>query len=157
MKLVINASPIIFLAKIELIDILPEIVDQVVIPRAVIHEIEKHNDEASIWIKRNKKKYLVNTRNIPPEIQSWDLGNGETEVISYALKNENFTVGLDDKAARNCARSFKIKVIGTIGLIILAKRKKVIENAEPFLKSLKNTGFRIDEELFEHALKIAHQ
>ncbi len=40
MKLVVNASPIIFLSKIELIDYLPEMVGQLVIPRAVIHEIE---------------------------------------------------------------------------------------------------------------------
>lgn len=157
MNLVINASPVIFLAKIKLIDFLPDIVDKVVIPQAVIHEIEKHNDEASKWIKINKKKFLVNAGSIPPEIQSWDLGSGETEVITYALRNKEFIVGLDDKAARNCAESFQVKTIGTIGLIILAKRQKVIENAEPYLNNMKETGYRIDEKLFEKALILANQ
>jgi predicted nucleic acid-binding protein len=157
MKLVINASPVIFLAKIKLINFLPEIVDKVVIPQAVIHEIEKHIDDASKWIKRNRINYSVNAENVAKEIQSWDLGKGETEVITYALKNKDFTVGLDDKAARNCAQSFQIKTIGTIGLIILAKRKKIIENAEPYLYNLKETGYRIDERLFEKALKLANQ
>lgn len=157
MKLVINASPVIFLAKIKLIDFLPEIVDKIVIPQAVIHEIEKHKDDASNWIKRNKINYSVNTGIIPPEIQSWDLGKGETEVLTYALKNKGFTVGLDDKAARNCAQSFQVKTIGTIGLIILAKRKKFIENAEPYLNNLKETGYRIDGKLFEKALILANR
>ena len=81
MKLVVNASPIIFLSKIELIDYLPEMVGQLVIPRAVIYEIERYKDEASRWIKHNKKQFAANAGKIPSSISAWDLGPGETEVI----------------------------------------------------------------------------
>jgi len=40
MNLVINASPLIFLSKIEIIHCLPEIIDNFVIPKAVVSEVE---------------------------------------------------------------------------------------------------------------------
>lgn len=155
MKLVVNASPIIFLSKIEMIDYLPEMVGQLIIPRAVIHEIERYKDEASQWIKHNKKQFAANAGKIPSSISAWDLGPGETEVIAYAAKFDNFTVALDDKAARNCAQSLQIPLIGTIGLVISAKQSRIIDDAKPYLLKLKNTGYRIDDQLFNYALKLA--
>jgi len=57
MNLVINASPLIFLSKIEIIHCLPEIIDNLVIPKAVVSEVEKHKDEAYEWLKTNKKSF----------------------------------------------------------------------------------------------------
>ncbi|MCF8371046.1 MAG: DUF3368 domain-containing protein [Bacteroidales bacterium] len=64
---------------------------------------------------------------------------------------------LDDKAARNCALSMNIEVIGTIGLILLAKRKQMIFEATSYLVRLKTEGYRISDQLFEHAMKLAQQ
>ncbi|MCA1758309.1 MAG: DUF3368 domain-containing protein [Bacteroidales bacterium] len=155
MNLVVNASPVIFLSKIGMIDYLPELVEQLAIPHAVIHEIEQHRDEAFFWIKQNRKKFAVNSGTVPSSISAWDLGLGETEVITFASKHKGFTAALDDKAARNCAQSFQIPVIGTIGLIINAKRSRIIDNAKPYLLKLKETGFRINDHLFDYALKLA--
>lgn len=155
MKLVVNASPVIFLSKIGMIDYLPEMVEQLVISRGVIHEIEQYKDEAFLWIKHNKKKFAQNAGKIPPSISAWDLGLGETEVITFASKHEGFTVALDDKAARNCAQSLQIPVIGTIGLVIRAKQCKIIYDVIPYLSKLKDSGYRINDQLFEYALKLA--
>ena len=43
MNLVVNASPVIFLSKIGMIDYLPEMVEQLAIPQAVIHEIARQS------------------------------------------------------------------------------------------------------------------
>jgi predicted nucleic acid-binding protein len=155
MNLVVNASPVIFLSKIEMIDYLPEMVEHLTIPQAVIHEIEQHRDEAFFWIKQNKKKFSVKAESITTSVSAWDLGLGETEVITFASEHKDFTAALDDKAARNCAKSFQIPVIGTIGLIIRAKKSRVIDDAKPYLLKLKETGFRINDYLFDYALKLA--
>ena len=157
MNLVINASPLIFLSKIEIIQCLPEIIDNLVIPKAVISEVEKHKDEAHEWLKTNKKSFERVVGNVPVYINAWDLGKGESEVIAYANKNKDFVAALDDKAARNCAASMQINVVGTIGLIIIAKRRKVITDAKGYLEKLKNTGFRISDQLFDYAIKLANQ
>jgi predicted nucleic acid-binding protein len=62
---------------------------------------------------------------------------------------------LDDKAARNCAASLGIDVIGTIGLILMANRKGLIEKPVACLEKLKETGFRISDDLLRHAIKLA--
>ncbi len=37
------------------------------------------------------------------EVAAWDLGSGESEVISLCRKGENKTAIIDDLAARKCA------------------------------------------------------
>ena len=84
MKIVVNASPVIFLAKIELIDKLSVLYDKVTIPEGVINEIQKHHDEASRWLHHNRTTYQVSAVEVPAHIHAWDLGKGESEVIAAA-------------------------------------------------------------------------
>lgn len=107
MKLVINASPIIFLTKLELIGHVSSIFEEFVIPTGVKDEILQYNDEANKWISGKGNLYIRDVGNIPSYINAWDLGKGETEVIAFAKKNKDFIVALDDKAARNCAYSLE--------------------------------------------------
>jgi predicted nucleic acid-binding protein len=155
MNLVLNASPLIFFSKIGLIDLLPSMVDKFVIPKGVIFEIEQHNDEAAEWVKLFGKRFEVAIPAIPKLVAAWDLGLGETEVIAYAYNNKDYIVAIDDKAARNCAKSLQIGITGTIGLIVLAKRKQKIDAIEPHLKMLIDAGYRISRSLYEQALDLA--
>ena len=156
MKVLANASPLIFLAKIKLIDLLPSFCEQLIIPEGVISEIQKHPDEALQWLKQNEENYQVTAVQIPPHIHAWDLGKGESEVIAAAIENKDVTVALDDKAARNCALSLNLKVIGTIGIILKMQQANLINEATASLKRLRKQGFRIDDALYQHALKIAN-
>ena len=60
------------------------------------------------------------------------------------------------KAARNCALSLNLKVIGTIGIILKMQQANLINEATASLKRLRKQGFRIDDALYQHALKIAN-
>jgi predicted nucleic acid-binding protein len=155
MNLVLNASPLIFFSKLGLIDILPSMVDKLVIPKGVIFEIEQHKDVAAEWVQQFGKSYEVAIPSIPKLVAAWDLGLGETEVIAYAYNNKDYIVAIDDKAARNCAKSLQIGITGTIGLIIQAKRKQKINAIEPHLKTLIDVGYRISRSLYEQALDLA--
>jgi predicted nucleic acid-binding protein len=155
MKLVLNASPLIFLAKINMIELMPGIAEKCIIPIGVMNEINQHQDEASGWLEQNTGKFYIRSCNVPSLISAWDLGKGESEVIAYAYRHKDYVVALDDKAARSCAMILQIEVIGTLGLILMAKRKNLINDVEPYLKKLLDTGFRISNELYEHALKLS--
>jgi len=154
MKLVVNASPIIFLAKIEMIEYLPDLFEEIIIPTGVFNEVIAHDDEASHWISNHGKQYLYEPGSIPGGIYAWDLGRGETEVIACALNMKDCAVGLDDQAARNCALSYRLKIIGTIGLILRAQKTEVIKNGDPYLNKLITSGYRISESLLQHALVL---
>jgi predicted nucleic acid-binding protein len=157
MKLVINASPIIFLAKLELIGYVPSMFEEFVIPTGVKDEILQYNDEAHKWISDKGNSYIRDVGNIPSYINSWDLGKGETEVIAISKANDGFIAALDDKAARNCAYSLNIEVIGTIGLILLLMKRGIIEDTETYLNKLRNIGYRINDNLFRHAIKLSKE
>jgi len=155
MQLVCNASPLIFLAKIDLIHLLPTIAGDLWIPVGVYHEIKDQDDRASEWVEEHKNEYVIEIESVPKIIESWDLGRGETEVIAHVYLNKSLKAALDDRAARNCAASVGVDVIGTIGLILMAYKNGYIKKPIIYLEKLKKTGFRISEDLYKHAIHLA--
>jgi predicted nucleic acid-binding protein len=106
---VLNASPVISLARIGQTDLFQALAEQVVLPRAVAIEIEAGlvEDPARTAIVEGKFE-VVETPPPPADILAWDLGEGETAVLTYAIANPGWTVIVDDVAARKCARSFSL-------------------------------------------------
>jgi predicted nucleic acid-binding protein len=94
---------------------------------------------------------------IPPLIQAWDLGNVETEVISWAYVHPEFEAILDDRAARNCASSLRIGVRGTLGVILLVKKEGVLSQVKPLIISLMEPGFRIEPQLLRTVYRLADE
>lgn len=140
---VVNASPIISLAKISLVELLPEICSEMVIPLAVAQEIMSgpSSDPAVTWIQDDGEKWIKNIEEIDPTIAAWDLGIGETHVLSWAYHYRNYEVVIDDLAARKCAAYLGISMIGTISVVVIAKREGKISSVEMVLTQLRNVGF----------------
>ena len=102
---VLNASPIIVLARIGREHLFHALADEVVVPRAVAMEIEAGpaDDPARQTITSG---YFTIVETVPePDVLAWDLGSGETAVLSYALNRPGWMAILDDAMARKCARS----------------------------------------------------
>lgn len=90
------------------------------------------------------------------DVLIWNLGEGETEVLSFAFANKTtHTALIDDRAARKCAETLGIKTLGTGGILILAKKRGLIENVLPELKKLQNAGLWISDEIVKVILKQA--
>jgi predicted nucleic acid-binding protein len=62
---------------------------------------------------------------------------------------------LDDKKARRIASQLDIKIIGTLGILLLAKKSGIIPLIKPLMSDLTSAGFRISETLYEEALKLS--
>ena len=124
-KWVVNASPIIALARINKVTLLIELCDELLIPKGVAEEIDRgtEDDSAKIWLQEFGGAYVKDVGLIDPVIRAWDLGRGETEVINWAFINPGWTPILDDRAARNCVHSLNRRVLGTIGIIILRAKR----------------------------------
>ena len=154
---VVNASPIISLCSINKASFLTELCDDLLIPKGVAEEIDQGavDDPARIWLEEYGRTYIKDVGSIEPVIRAWDLGRGETEVINWAFVNPDWTAVLDDRAVRNCIQSLNRHVIGTIGIIILAKNEQKIEAVNPLINQLDQTGFRISRELTDAAAALA--
>lgn len=70
-----------------------------------------------------------------------------------AIELTDSVVILDDYKARKIAESLGIQIIGTIGVIIAAKKQGVIESIKPYLQKIRQTNFRISEEIEKRALE----
>ena len=76
MKIVMNASPLIFLTKLDLIDKLLPFFDEFVISQGVKDEIGKQDDLVNQWFTNNTR-CIREIKIIPFYINAWDLGKGE--------------------------------------------------------------------------------
>jgi len=88
-----------------------------------------------------------------PQVLAWDLGQGETAVLSLALSEPGWTAILDDRAARKCANSLAIPVKGTLAVVILAKQRGLIPSAAEVLRALQAAGLRLDTQVIRSALE----
>ncbi len=152
-KWVLNASPVIALARVGQVELLRRLPERVAIPQAVARELRNapEDDPARRMVESELFK-IVKAPTPPAEILAWDLGSGETDVLTYALAHPGWISILDDGAARRCARSLSLVYIGTLSVVILAKQQGLIELAVQVLHDLRSNGFHLDDAIIREAL-----
>ena len=158
-KWVVNASPLIVLARINHLFLLTQLAEEIVVPAGVAKEITQGpgDDPASEWLQADGQALVREVKVVPPIIIAWNLGLGESEVLAWAYRNPGYEAVLDDRAARNCALSLNIPVRGTIGVLLLAKRLGHLQVINPVLQHLEKAGFRIDPTVISAAKKLAEE
>lgn len=77
------------------------------------------------------------------------LGKGEASSIVLALELQPSVVIIDEIKGRKIAKSYNLNVIGTLGILILAKKYGYLDNLEDTLISLKSGGFRVSNLLLQ--------
>lgn len=89
-----------------------------------------------------------------PLVLAWDLGIGETGVLSYALHKPNIKVVIDDGLARKCAETHEIPLLGTLGIVLRAKQQGLISAARPIMQELKRHGMYLKDSTLNQALAL---
>lgn len=157
-KVVSNTTPIISLLKISRLEILKVLYSEIIIPQAVFLEIEKG---------RNKKYYYdlsnlswIKIQNIHDK--HWrkyflDLDAGEAEAIILASEINADTIIMDEKLGRLYAKNAGLKVTGTIGLLVKARKSGLIKELKPLLIELTEKDVWISERLIIEVCKIVDE
>ncbi len=158
-KWVVNASPLIVLARINHLFLLQHLAEEIVVPAGVAKEIAQGpgDDPARQWLQAQGRNLVREMQVVPPVIIAWNLGLGESEVLSWAYQNPGYEAVLDDRAARNCALSLNLPVRGTISLIVLAKKDGYLKEITPILLQLEQAGFRISPNIISATKKLAKE
>ena len=114
---VVNASPLILLGKTGHLGLLGVLTNEVAVPRAVVDEVGAKPDGGAALqeISAAPSFVIVENEAATPEILSWDLGAGETQVLAHALAHKAERVVIDDLEARRCAKAMGLGIIGTPG------------------------------------------
>lgn len=91
---------------------------------------------------------------VSTRVRAWDLGPGETSVLSWAQSHAGCVAIIDDLAGRRCAEVLEIPLIGTLGLVLKAKRIGQISAARPLLAKLRKAGMYLSDRILEPALHM---
>jgi predicted nucleic acid-binding protein len=159
-EIVCNTSPIQYLHQLGLLHILKALAGQVIIPPAVVDElamghrlgIDLPDLKVLEWVKVRRPASAP----VLPLVTY--LEPGETEVLALlALETPDAVVVLDDALARQTAEVLKIRLTGTLGLLLDAKRKGLIPMVASFLTKLHALGFRIAPHTRTVVLKLAEE
>lgn len=155
-NVIVNASPLIVLVKSDLAFLLPKIYETIIVPKGVFDEIMagKPNDPARHILP--KLDWLIKKPAFAVEgtVEKFDLGRGESEVISLGLETENSIVMMDDAAARDAARQLSLQVIGTGGFLAIASRRGLIESFPDALRSVQTSGLWLSPTLIELLIEL---
>ncbi len=138
MIVVSNASPLIALERIQCQELLCNLFGRIFIPPAVRREV---------FGTKPLPNWIAEKQPTLPFHPSKDLGKGETEAIALALELKADWLLMDDLDGRKEALRSGLTVMGTIGILIRAKREGVIAELKPLLDKLEATGFYFGQNL----------
>lgn len=151
---VANASPVIVLAKIGHLDLLVKLSREVLLPQAVVDEIiaGPPDDPARKLVESGWGARAV-PRLVALELLEWGLGPGETSVLALAQVRAPAIAVLDDAAARTCAKVIGMPVIGSLGVVLRAKKQGLLPSAADAMKALCDAGLFLENEIIRLALQ----
>lgn len=154
-SVITNSAPIIGLSILGKLYLLVDLFKVVYVPEAVYREIvdsgssrQYGKDELTMMISdRIFQLYKVENSSLVKKLYG-KLHEGELEVIVGAKELDFKFVAIDEHAARTLAKTFLLQPIGTIGILILAKKKGMIEEVKPLLDILLKHDFYISKKLY---------
>jgi predicted nucleic acid-binding protein len=157
---VVDASPLIFLARTGLLEVLRRATQRIVVPSEVAAEVRARagrDDEAVAALATAEWLHVAATAAVPHSIALWDLGPGESATIAIAAQSPDAVAVLDDRPARACAAAHRVRCIGTLGLLLAAKRRGELPAVRPHVDALVRAGFFLSAPVREAVLRQAEE
>lgn len=153
---VVDSSPVIVLARVGLLPLLRLAGDPVLLPTAVVQEIQQAgpNDPAAQALSQTPWLLTVDPGPVAPALLPFALDVGEAAVLTWALMHAATEAILDEARARRCAIQLGIPCRGCVGLVLAARRQGVIPLARPVLVAMRQAGFYLSDRTMNQALAL---
>lgn len=164
-----DAGPLIALARIGHIELLHTLFGSVSVTSIVADEVLHGGDfpEGSVlsqtiaqpWLQRvnvddltslNQAKSLMNLYQIDP-------GQASSMVLAQQARaqGDQALLVMDDLRGRSAAQHARLPVVGTTGVLLLAKRQGQVSHVKPLLLDLRQNGYFLSQRLIDSALQQA--
>ena len=152
-----DTSPLVYLFRIGKLGLLHALFDRVLVAEAVTEELARGRVEGAKVPDPSDYRWITHAqpgvRDVPERLMNF--GAGEREAILLALEGQAQWVILDDLEARQAADELGVRIIGTVGLLVLAKKRGLIDAVAPFLEELLAAGMWISRDLKQNVLDLA--
>ncbi len=145
-----DSSALVALAVMDRLSLLEEIFDEIFVPQAVYDEVSIDNKPQSLKLKLFLADKIIQVK---LDISKMGLGQGELEAITLYQNTKADFLLIDDRRAKNFAKLNGIEVIGSLGVILLAKEKGLIESVRDDFKKLLDSNLFISQSLIDKILK----
>ncbi len=151
-----DSSPLHYLVLCDAIEVLPQLFDRVIVPKAVVVELSHAHTPARVreWLAAPPAWVEVRaaTRSLAFGVK---LGSGEAEAIALALELKPDAVLMDDHKATMAARQEGLAVVATLAVLERAAERGLIDLRKA-ASALGQTNFRISPRLIAEAL-VRHE
>jgi hypothetical protein len=153
MKVVCNSTPIISLATINQIELLPKLFGTICIPREVYRELK--SKKAPGYQEVDAPYFHVHDIQGTPYIGFLlhDLDRGEAEAIMLTKELQANTLIMDERTGYQITKAQGIHVIGTLTVLLMAKHQGFIPSVKPALDAMIQQGRWYSQFVYQHFLK----
>jgi hypothetical protein len=155
MLVIADSSALLALASCDSLIFLDSLFEQVRVPPAVFAECtvagKPRGDRLAFFLQDK----VIDVDLAELVIAAAGLGQGELEAMALYKRLHADRLLVDDERARKVARLNGISVVGSIGVLLLAKERHLIDSIRPRLEEIRSAGIRLGEELFLKALSLA--
>ncbi|MBS3952713.1 MAG: DUF3368 domain-containing protein [Methylomicrobium sp.] len=155
MILVADASALIALASCNSLSLLDKLFGEVLVPQTVYSEIAKvdkaHSSCLQSYLKG--KVRVVDTQRFVYLDAFADAGETEAMLLYKEVSADYLLI--DDKRGRKVAKINQIKTIGSVGVLLQAKRAGHIQLIAPLLELIASSPVYISESLINTVLELA--
>ena len=153
---IINNSPLVALWELGHLALLRALYTKVLMPEEVAEEFLRKEPmaretalEEATWLEVVQLAIPLDDSDYP------ELERGEAAVLALAAERGARLVIFDDLDARQYAQRLHLTVTGTVGILLAAKKKGLIDVIEPLLTDLRNNGMYLGDAVIVHALQLA--
>jgi predicted nucleic acid-binding protein len=152
--LICDASPLILLAKVSQLDLVSAFAREIWIPGTVWAELSAPPRRPELF--EIERRFSDSVRKADDALQaafSLVVDDGEAAVLALAAEEGQACLLMDDRKGRAVAAARGFRCIGTLGLLVRAKRDGRIEALAPLFRRLREEHWFIDPGLIEEALR----
>jgi hypothetical protein len=158
MPIVSNSTPLIALSRIERLDILRGLFQEIIVPLEVYDELVVQGAgrpgaeqiSAAGWIRRE----AVKESKLITDLRARGLGRGEAEAVALARETNSVCL-TDDVAAITAARALGVPVRRTLNVLLSAKANGTVSSLRQVMDALRTHSFWIDDATYDQVLKLA--
>lgn len=156
-RVVSNTTPVSNLIRIGRLALLGEIFGRIAIPIQVAEELDRGEHVLGRWREAPGADCLsVLAPESGPFLHqlSLQLDAGEAGAIALAV-DHGALVLLDEVAARKIAAHHQLRLTGTLGILVEAKRLGLVATVRPLMEALEREGFHVSTKLRARVLHEA--
>jgi predicted nucleic acid-binding protein len=136
-----DTACLILFDKIGEFEILRKLFQTVTITSIIAEEFKKQTPDWVIIKDPQNTNNVVNYSKV--------VDQGEASALALSIEIENSLLIFDDLKARKLAEELNLKYTGSIGILVLAKRRGLIEDIDELIAKIQATNFRLTKVFIE--------